>query len=75
MHGQRHHQQVNNQSATTDLHITVHSQPVRGPASPPVSWCPLPLVRCGQADTVIYVARGTVFDGEIRTQGLGLDAT
>jgi len=30
--------------------------------------------RVGQADTVIYVARGTVFDGEMKVQGLGLDA-
>jgi hypothetical protein len=31
--------------------------------------------RPGMPDTLIYLARATVFDGELRTQGLGLDAT
>lgn len=31
--------------------------------------------RCSMRDTVIYYARATVFDGEIRMQGFGTDAT
>ncbi len=31
--------------------------------------------RVGQSDTTIYVRRATVFQGEVRSQGLGLDAS
>ncbi|MBX3220408.1 MAG: hypothetical protein KF795_07820 [Labilithrix sp.] len=31
--------------------------------------------RPGMADTIVYLARATVFGGELRTQGFGVDAT